>query len=132
MHIVCSSNRPAIFIPDSNKDVFFFSVVNSQGHTRFCWTETQKSWIKASFFYGYIAMQVFGGSLAEKFGTKTVLGLANSLAALMALFIPLLSKFDWTAPLVTRHSGSILNLATLFLTPIPGRYPPKNIGRSKI
>ena len=79
-----------------------FSVTNEDGGTRFCWSEWQKSWIKGSFFYGYIVMQVFGGSLAEKFGTKIVLGLANTLTAIMALFIPYISKLDWQALLILR------------------------------
>ena len=47
-------------------------------------------------------MQVFGGSLAEEFGTKIVLGLANTLTAIMALFIPYISKLDWQALLILR------------------------------
>merc|ERR1719295_569590 len=78
------------------------SVTNEDGGTRFCWSEWQKSWIKGSFFYGYIVMQVFGGSLAEKLGTKVVLGTANTLTALMTLAIPFVAKLDWRALIAIR------------------------------
>ena len=92
----------------------------SDGKVRFCWSEWQKSWIKGSFFYGYIAMQVFGGSLAEKFGTKIVLGMANTLTAILSLFIPVVSNMDWQGLLVLRifqasHAYS-LNIWTKFGT----------------
>ena len=44
--------------------------------------------IKASFYYGYIALQVIGGSLAEAYGTKLVLRLANGITAILALCSP--------------------------------------------
>lgn len=78
------------------------AVVNQDGNIRFCWSEWQKSWIKGSFFYGYVVMQVFGGSLAEKFGTKVVLGTANTLTAIMTLVIPLVAKLDWRALIALR------------------------------
>ena len=77
-------------------------VVNREGNVRFCWSEWQKSWIKGSFFYGYIVMQVFGGSLAERLGTKVVLGTANTLTALMTLAIPFVAKLDWRALIAIR------------------------------
>ena len=65
-------------------------------------------------------MQVFGGSLAEKFGTKIVLGLANTLTAIMALFIPYVSKLDWQALLILRimqvRQTSIRSVSILSLT----------------
>ena len=72
------------------------------GNVRFCWSEWQKGWILGSFFYGYIVMQVFGGSLAERFGTKIVLGTANALTAIMSLFIPVVSRLDWRALMALR------------------------------
>ena len=44
--------------------------------------------VKASFYYGYIALQICGGSLAEAIGTKVVLIFANGITALLALMSP--------------------------------------------
>ena len=48
----------------------------------------------SGYFYGYIALQVFGGSLAEKFGTKIVLGWTTIFCAILTLLMPIASKKD--------------------------------------
>jgi len=103
------------------------SVTMSDGKVRFCWSEWQKSWIKGSFFYGYIAMQVFGGSLAEKFGTKIVLGMANTLTAILSLFIPVVSNMDWQGLLVLRIFQGLAESVTYpCLPPMIMRWAPTN------
>ena len=52
--------------------LFFFSYLNADGYRRFCWTASRQGWLKSSFFWGYILLQIHGGSLAEKLGTRKV------------------------------------------------------------
>ena len=47
-----------------------FSANETGGHTRFCWTESEQGLLKSAFYFGYVLLQVHGGSLSEKFGTK--------------------------------------------------------------
>ena len=66
------------------------SFENSEGHKRFCWTQSQQGLLKSAFFIGYVLLQVHGGSLAEKFGTKKVLGIqCILLTAIFTLLTPL-------------------------------------------
>ena len=46
----------------------------------------------SAFFYGYIVLQILGGTLAEKIGSKTVLGSTQLLCAIITLTIPVASK----------------------------------------
>ena len=52
--------------------LFFSSYLNADGYRRFCWTASRQGWLKSSFFWGYILLQIHGGSLAEKLGTRKV------------------------------------------------------------
>ena len=70
----------------------FFSATDEAGNTIFCWSEKDKSYILSGYFYTYMVLQVFGGSLAEKFGTKIVLGTGTMICALSNFFIPLAAK----------------------------------------
>ena len=63
--------------------------------TWFCWSEWEKSWTLGAFFYGYILLQIVGGSLAEKYGTKLVLGMAVLLTSILTFCIPLGAKKDF-------------------------------------
>ena len=64
------------------------------GTTKFCWSEEDKGLMKSSFFYGYLILQVIGGSLAERFGTKRVLALALGLTSLITITAPFQLKFN--------------------------------------
>ncbi|RWS12846.1 hypothetical protein B4U79_07937 [Dinothrombium tinctorium] len=48
------------------------SIINSNGE--FSWSENTKSYVLGSFFWGYVLTQIPGGRLAEKFGSKHLLG----------------------------------------------------------
>ena len=67
-------------------------MVDKDGHVVFCWNESDKGWLLAGYFYGYIVLQVVGGSLSEKYGTKIVLGATTMFIALLTLLIPVASK----------------------------------------
>ena len=79
------------------------------GREVFCWTPNQQSLIKASFYYGYIFLQVSlllskvfqkkvifflqvpGGRLCEVIGTKRVLGVATLGIAAVTLLSPVVT-----------------------------------------
>ena len=79
------------------------SFENSEGHKRFCWTQSQQGLLKSAFFIGYVLLQVHGGSLAEKFGTKKVLGIqCILLTAIFTLLTPLAATWNIWALFVIR------------------------------
>ena len=72
--------------------VFHLSVIDDSGNVIFCWNEYDKGLLLSAFFYGYMVFQVLGGTLAEKIGTKIVLGGANLFCSLLTLVIPVAAK----------------------------------------
>ena len=58
------------------------------------WSTADQEWVKAAFFYGYCAMQVPGGRLAELFGTKKVLGYSMVGTAILGLVTPVLANVN--------------------------------------
>ena len=89
-----------------------FSVVNDMNQTRFCWSEWEKSWTLGAFFYGYILFQIVGGSLAEKYGTKLVLGMAVLLTSILTFFIPLGAKKDFRILFAIRFLQGVVGSVT--------------------
>ena len=67
-------------------------MTDDSGNVVFCWAEKDKSNLLSAYFYGYIILQIFGGSLAEKFGTKIVLGGSTFLCSILSLLLPVASK----------------------------------------
>merc|ERR1719189_2272872 len=68
------------------------SVQDEFGNIVFCWSEKEKGLLLGGYFYGYIALQIFGGSLAEKFGSKLVLGGATIVGSIISMLIPIASN----------------------------------------
>lgn len=73
------------------------SYETEDGQTRFCWTEWQKSYSLQAFYWGYIVFQIPGAGLAEKVGSKLVLGVSMFLTSVFTLFNPIAanSNFGW-------------------------------------
>lgn len=86
--IVTMTNNSDVLCYNSSSD----SVTDESGNIVFCWTEKDKSNLLSAYFYGYIILQIFGGSLAEKFGTKLVLGLSALVCSILSLLLPIASK----------------------------------------
>ena len=76
--------------------------MDKAGNVIFCWREAEKGWLLAGYFYGYIVLQVVGGSLAEKYGTKIVLGSTTLVCSVLTLFLPLTSKSGLWLTFATR------------------------------
>jgi MFS transporter, ACS family, solute carrier family 17 (sodium-dependent inorganic phosphate cotransporter), other len=56
--------------------------------TEFGWDQTTRGIVLSSFFYGYLATQVLGGWLADRFGGKIVLGLGVLWWSVFTLLTP--------------------------------------------
>ncbi|WOH38857.1 MFS transporter [Thalassotalea fonticola] len=59
--------------------------------TEFGWSDTVKGMVLASFFIGYMLMQIVGGVLASKFGGKIVLGSAVIFWSIFTMLTPILA-----------------------------------------
>ncbi len=49
---------------------------------QFDWTDSERGLVLSSFFVGYMATQVMGGSLAARFGGKVFLGFGSDIFGL--------------------------------------------------
>lgn len=58
-------------------------------------------------------MQLPGGILAQRYGTKTVFGLSNGLAALLSFAIPISAKFSYRAILGVRLVQGLIAVRSL-------------------
>ena len=58
-------------------------------HQDFDWDSGLQGIILSSFFYGYIATQIIGGMLAEKFGGRSLFGIGILSTAIFTLLSPL-------------------------------------------
>ncbi|XP_060073733.1 sialin-like [Ylistrum balloti] len=108
------------------------SNVRSDEHAEFDWDKNTRSTMLASFFYGYICTQIFGGWLSDRFGGKRVLGYTTLIAAICTLLTPVCARASTTLVYVLRV---IIGLATGVAFPamqsIWGRWAPP-LERSKL
>ena len=69
---------------------------------QFNWSEQEQGTVLGVFYYGYIATQVYGGVMAEKYGGKWIFGIGTFATALLTLMIPMVSSGGKTAFMVIR------------------------------
>ncbi|KAK4874653.1 hypothetical protein RN001_014013 [Aquatica leii] len=81
-----------------------YSTVSTINKTQlYNWNEEIQGIILSSFYLGYVATQVPGGIIAEKFGGKYTMGLSIFLTAIFTLLTPLVVKVgDWPWLIVVR------------------------------
>lgn len=58
----------------------------------FVWDEKSQSLVSVSFFWGYIITQLVGGRIAEWYGTKYMIALAQMTAGIVTVFLPVLAR----------------------------------------
>ncbi len=68
----------------------------------FGWDQTTRGIVLSSFFYGYLATQVFGGWLADRFGGKIVLGIGVLWWSIFTLVTPPAAAFSFTVLFLAR------------------------------
>ena len=72
--------------------LLYSTTTDPSGNVVFCWDVNDQELLKSAFFYGYIVFQILGGTLAEKIGTKLVLGSTALFSAIVTLVMPVASK----------------------------------------
>ncbi|XP_022176320.1 sialin-like [Myzus persicae] len=73
-----------------------------QNENKFEWNEYQQNSILGAFFALHVIMQLPGGILAQRYGTKTVFGISNGVAAILSFAVPASAKFNYKALVVVR------------------------------
>ena len=68
----------------------------------FGWDQTTRGFVLSSFFIGYMATQVLGGWLSDRYGGKIVLGSAVLLWSVFTLLTPPAAMFGLTMLIVAR------------------------------
>ena len=68
----------------------------------FKWDQTTKGIVLSSFFYGYLATQVLGGWLADRYGGKIVLGLGVLWWSIFTLLTPPAAAVSLTVLFIAR------------------------------
>ncbi|VVC32475.1 Hypothetical protein CINCED_3A020713 [Cinara cedri] len=86
----------------NNTFVLQNSSTNSDVNNIFEWDEYQQNSVLGGFYILHMIMQLPGGVLAQRYGTKTVFGLSNGLSALLSFAIPASAKINYKALVVVR------------------------------
>jgi len=68
----------------------------------FDWGEREQGWLLGAFFYGYVATQIPGGRMAEKYGGKRLYGVGVLITALFTLVTPLAANISIYALVLVR------------------------------
>ncbi|XP_029650317.1 uncharacterized transporter slc-17.2-like [Octopus sinensis] len=93
------------------------------------WSDTLQANMLAGYFYGYVATNVLGGFLADKYGGKRVLGISILLASILTLLHPSLSRINGYYTLVLRIlTGAVSGPLPPSIHSLFGRWvPPQEI-----
>ncbi|KAL4108032.1 hypothetical protein QTP88_018290 [Uroleucon formosanum] len=76
---------------------------------KFEWNEHQQNLILGVFFTTNWIMQTPGGILAQRYGTKTVFGISNGVAAILSFAIPASAKFNYKALVFVRAAQGLIS-----------------------
>jgi len=60
-------------------------------------------------------MQIPGGVLAQRYGTKTVFGISNGVAAILSFVVPASAKFNYKALVLVRIIQGLISVRLSFL-----------------
>ena len=83
-------------------NMYVFSHVVHNGQSRFCWTPYEKGLILGAFYYGYIILQIPGGALTERYGSKVVLTSAIMMTSLLCILTPIASEYSFGLMIAVR------------------------------
>ncbi|XP_030388374.1 sialin isoform X2 [Scaptodrosophila lebanonensis] len=93
----------------------------------FHWNEYQQGLLLGSFFWAHWILQIPGGILARKYGTKLVFGLANATGVFCCFLIPIVSYWSFAALIWLRvFQGFITGLAWPAMHVLTGKWIPPN------
>merc|ERR1719341_2426905 len=76
----------------------------------FDWGEREQGWLLGAFFYGYVATQIPGGRMAEKYGGKMLYGVGVLITAVFTLLTPLAANTSIYALVSLPISGYLCDI----------------------
>lgn len=62
---------------------------------RLDWSESRQGFSLGSYYFGFATTNIFGGRLAERYGSKWVAAFGLSMAAIFNALLPLAASFDF-------------------------------------
>ncbi|CAI9739924.1 uncharacterized transporter slc-17.2-like-like [Octopus vulgaris] len=103
--------------------------MNQNYEGEFEWSDALQSNMLAGYFYGYIATNILGGVLADKYGGKRVLGGSLLIASILTILYPSLSRISGYFTLFLRIlTGMASSAVPPSIQSLFGRWgPPKEI-----
>jgi ACS family sodium-dependent inorganic phosphate cotransporter len=94
---------------------------------RYDWSAIEKNYILGSYFWGYIITQIPGGRLAERFGSKIVVGVGLLSASVLTLLIPAASNIHYYLVLLIRVClGLTMGVHWPSIPPMAVKWSPPN------
>ncbi|OWF49145.1 Sialin [Mizuhopecten yessoensis] len=93
----------------------------------FDWDEATQGLILSSFFYGYVATQIPGGMLSERFGGKHLVGFGILIMAILTILTPLVAAEFGTWALITTRviEGLVSGAAFTAIANMQGKWTPE-------
>lgn len=101
---------------------------------QFGWDQTIRGFVLSSFFIGYLATQILGGWLSDRFGGKVVLGIGVLLWSLFTLITPPAAMLGLTMLIIARigmglgEGVAFPSIYTLFARWVPSSERTRAIG----
>ncbi|KAH8418559.1 hypothetical protein KR222_001463, partial [Zaprionus bogoriensis] len=93
----------------------------------FNWNAQKQSNLLGSFFWVHWVLQLPGGILARKYGTKLVFGLSNGIGVFLCFLIPIVAYWSYTALICLRVlQGLITGLAWPSMHVLTAKWIPPN------
>ncbi|KAH8333412.1 hypothetical protein KR074_007908, partial [Drosophila pseudoananassae] len=93
----------------------------------FQWTGKQQGALLGSFFWAHWTLQIPGGILATKYGTKLIFGWANGIGVFCCFLIPIVSYWSYTGLIALRvFQGWITGLAWPSMHVLTAKWIPPN------
>lgn len=89
-----SINNTAFDDHSSNTSLMQLALEPDVKSVHFDWDAVQQGHILGSFFWFHWTLQVVGGIIAPRFGTKLIFGLSNFIPCFLCAFIPMAARYD--------------------------------------
>ncbi|XP_033727747.1 sialin-like [Pecten maximus] len=92
----------------------------------FDWDEATQGMILSSFFYGYVATQIPGGMLSERYGGKHLFGCSILIMSILTLLTPVVAKIGTWALIITRViEGLVSGITFPAIAAMQGKWSPE-------
>lgn len=114
-HLLCFSNH-AHLSHQATREIFMLIIITSRliddikcsrlqvkyERDGFKWDEHQQGLVLGAFFWLHFLLQLPGGILAAKYGTKLIFGYANLIGCLLCCLMPIASYIDYNLMICLR------------------------------